>query len=580
MASTTKLAFNRVLLSPDLLASISRFQDGIYLDMLPFLHVHVPRRHHVDRGRHISSLKHNRIMADDFHPVISTWLDAWSMGRLLKMFDCLPFLRDTVLEYAAWSGNVVLLDWFWTTRRHDILPWLSLIGIAVERNQLHILERLSAWGFRDVIFEYVMHAAIHSGNLRVIRHLHEAWDVPDGCAMDLMAHALRIRDADIVMYYLDHVSIGLPNVALETWLVSNAARAGLHTLTRALLDRGFDGSNLSIDMAASGGSLQLVQYLHDLGTYKCTTAAMNDASARGDIEMATWLHTNRDEGCTTSAMDNASRGGHLDMVRWLYANQDKGCTTSAFFWALERGDVDIAAFVHSKYPDALNPGALGCCAENALNPGALVRVAENAMRAGHAHVVQFLHELQLYEWSAKLVHLPSLDRRIQTPLDAIAASGNIQAAQWMHDNQAILGFDSTCTTMDMAAENGHLGMLHWLHHHHPTVGCTVSAVQRTIEYGRVDILDFLVEHGCVDGVKTALGVRNREENLRNFISSPELTGYIKYAASSGHGKMIRWLLALISNDCACDLLRQLEQDGQDGLVNHILRKKIKYNLLY
>ncbi|KAF0690029.1 Aste57867_18538 [Aphanomyces stellatus] len=228
-----------------------------------FLHVHVPRRHHVDLGRHISSLTlvdYHCIMANDVHPVISSWLDAWDMTRLLKLFDCLPFVHGTVLEYAPWSGNFVILDWFQTIRRHDILPSRSLIGIAVVRSQLHVLEWLSAWGYRNVISENLMHAAIQVGNLRMIRYLHDAWDVPVGCAMDIMTAKCRAEK-------------------------------------------------------------QLGQHLHDLGTYKCTTAAIdNIASARGDIEIASWLHANRNERCTTSAMDNASREGHLDMMRWLHAN--------------------------------------------------------------------------------------------------------------------------------------------------------------------------------------------------------------------------------------------------------------------
>ncbi|KAF0718952.1 Aste57867_1368 [Aphanomyces stellatus] len=400
MAVTTKNAFGRVLLLPDLLASISRYQDGVCHDMHPFLHVHIPRRHHVDRGIHISSLTlddYNRIMTNDLDTIISSWLVAYGMFRLAKLIECLPFLHDTVLEYTAWSGNVVLLEWFQTTR-HDnglLLPWPSLLWIAVERNHLHVLEWMSTWGFRDVIPLHTMHAAIRPGNLRMIRYLHEEWDVPDNCGLKLMAHALLIHDADIIMYYLDHhISVGLPSVGLQRWLVANAARGGLHGLTLALLDRGFDKSSLSIDVAASGGSLPLVQHLHDLGTYICTTNAIDEASARGYIEMVAWLHTHRDEGCTNDAMDEASRNGHLDMVRWLHANR---------------------AFVHSNYP-------------NAVIPHAMVHNAD-AMRAGQFHVVQFLRDRKLYGLTAKLEHLPFLHRHMQTPLDAIASSGNVQAAQ-------------------------------------------------------------------------------------------------------------------------------------------------------
>lgn len=49
--------------------------------------------------------------------------------------------------------------------------------------------------------------------------------------------------------------------------------------------------------------LTIVQYLHEVVSASCTTAAMAKAASSGHIGVVKFLRTSRSEGCTTAGMD-------------------------------------------------------------------------------------------------------------------------------------------------------------------------------------------------------------------------------------------------------------------------------------
>jgi hypothetical protein len=74
-----------------------------------------------------------------------------------------------------------------------------------------------------------------------------------------------------------------------------------------------------LDVAAVSGNLDIIKYLHSMGS-KCTPMTMDLAASRGHLEIVKFFHENRREGCTTSAMDAAASDGRLDIVKFLHDN--------------------------------------------------------------------------------------------------------------------------------------------------------------------------------------------------------------------------------------------------------------------
>jgi Ankyrin repeats (3 copies) len=97
----------------------------------------------------------------------------------------------------------------------------------------------------------------------------------------------------------------------------------------------------AMNMAASQGHLEIVKFLHENRTEGCTANAMNDAAMNGHLEVIKWLHENRTEGCTADAMDSAAKYGYLEVVKWLHENRTEGCTAFAMDSAAKYGYLEV-----------------------------------------------------------------------------------------------------------------------------------------------------------------------------------------------------------------------------------------------
>ncbi|KAF4323528.1 hypothetical protein BBO99_00006010 [Phytophthora kernoviae] len=101
-----------------------------------------------------------------------------------------------------------------------------------------------------------------------------------------------------------------------------------------------------MDGAASGGSLDVVQWLHDNRAEGCTISAMNRAAENDHLEVVKWMHAMRNEGCSVSAMEKAAGNGHLEIVKWLHLHRSEGCTERAMDWAAQGGHLDVVKWLH------------------------------------------------------------------------------------------------------------------------------------------------------------------------------------------------------------------------------------------
>ncbi|KAF0682500.1 Aste57867_25374 [Aphanomyces stellatus] len=539
--------FLDVLLSSNLMAATASYQDGLFFSLMPLISNYVRRRNQVGSYVRLDDA-FNHLMADSFDSVMSTWLTDYGLHRLPKALECLPFLREIIPQYAAWSGHLMLLEWYHSmVVGLDALNGHCLVAIAIERNHLDVLELLLNRGYRETIRIDTMLLAIQRGRLPIVRFLHEQFGHVLGSAEDftrLTRDAIATRDVELVDYTLDVIVPLLRERFLNSchgaitlddkWLVPVAAKSGQYDMTMHLLARGCNGSRLSLANAASGGNLQLVEHLHDVGGYPCTT----------------------------SAMDEASTHGHLDVVCWLHVNCNQGCSPAAFNGAVRHGHVDIIEFLQAHYPHSIDPKQ----PRNELNCA-----AEDAMEHGHWNIVLYLLEHKLWNWTPRGV------------LDVAAAQGNVEVAQWLVENLATLGFELECTTdaMEDAAEKGHLAMLEWLDQYYPAVGCTSLAIDLAMGSGHMEVVQWLMAHGYVDGVHVDAMVQAIGDT-NGLVSCPQdyleclsfnLEESMIDAALHGHVKMLQWLLQSNTHVCACDVLRGVQRWDQDDLVTHILRTK-------
>jgi ankyrin repeat protein len=99
-----------------------------------------------------------------------------------------------------------------------------------------------------------------------------------------------------------------------------------------------------VDYAAGLGNLDIIEYLHSIGS-RVTTKAMDKAAGDGHLKVVKWLHENRLEGCSKEAMDSAALNGHLDVLSWLHQNRNEGFSTKAMYGAVLYGHLEVVKFL-------------------------------------------------------------------------------------------------------------------------------------------------------------------------------------------------------------------------------------------
>ncbi|KAF0683768.1 Aste57867_24202 [Aphanomyces stellatus] len=409
----------------------------------------------------------------------------------------------------------------------------SLVVIATERYHVSVLEYIFARHVVDIEMATLQFAIKQTPtNFHLVRTLVEHGRnslLPDDL-LKLLKDALTVGSIEIVDFLLDEV-IASPDVVQNAWCVVQAAKEGHEHLTFALLERGFGRSGLSIFVAATGGSLNLIQHLHDL----------------------------RGFDCTTKAMDYAASCGHLDVIRWLHANRHVGCTRNAVSRAANSGHLAVVQFLHAEYPALFDHEYLSAFADAV------------GASAPSWPIVKYLLEHHLCACPTDLV-------------DSAFACIQIDDVLWWHSNPTTLGLQLTCSShaLDYAADHGHIKC---------STGSTSTsrvlyvrtrqAGYYAISNGRFDFFDWLVEIEYLGTVYTT-AIQNAISSghvatvdfLEDFLSPPMVVGVeaLKAAAHSRQVKMVRWLLQR-SIGCPKCTLRYIAGEGQHDLVTYLLEQR-------
>ncbi|EQC31658.1 hypothetical protein SDRG_10823 [Saprolegnia diclina VS20] len=168
----------------------------------------------------------------------------------------------------------------------DLFPWLYYPGL---------LESFAARGF-----------------LPLVQSLHQRGAA---CTVDAMRFAVVEGHLDVVKF--------VANILPEdrtTEVLDDAILGGHLDVVRFLFEHQA-GSALPyhLDMAVvSNGRLDVIQYLHGLGTFDCTAHTVDAAVSHGNLPVVQFLLANRCEGCTRDDVVQAAlQNGHLDMAEYL-----------------------------------------------------------------------------------------------------------------------------------------------------------------------------------------------------------------------------------------------------------------------
>ncbi|TYZ66781.1 hypothetical protein PybrP1_009966, partial [[Pythium] brassicae (nom. inval.)] len=150
--------------------------------------------------------------------------------------------------------------------------------------------------------------------------------------------AANSRQLEVLAYLYEHTTVRCSS----NGVCEAASNGNIEVLELILVDQPQETN--AIDGAANGGRLSIVKYLHDHLTSGCTKRAMDSAAMIGRLDIVKFLHENRTEGCTTNAM-NVTEFGRLEALRFLHENRNEGCTARALEAAAANNHLEVMEFL-------------------------------------------------------------------------------------------------------------------------------------------------------------------------------------------------------------------------------------------
>ncbi|CAK4505122.1 unnamed protein product [Aphanomyces euteiches] len=258
-----------------------------------------------------------------------------------------------------------------------------------------------------------------------------------------------------------------------------AAQNGHLEMVKFLHVRKHKCTSDAMDLAAKFGHYDVVLFLHENRTEGCTTDAMDKAAGLGKLDLVKFLHENRAEGCTKKAMDKAAKGGHIRVLEFLHKNRSEGCTAIvAMEAAARRGHTEIVRWLHEVRGERIPPGSwtneteIGRYYNEHKSCTCAVKALENSAAAGDLLVVKSIFRGQR--------------KYGPNPMDVAATNGHLEVLTFLHEHK------QTCTTaaMDGAIANGHLKVVQFLHAFR-TEGFSKDAMYQAIENGHIEIVNWL-----------------------------------------------------------------------------------------
>ncbi|RLO05582.1 hypothetical protein DYB28_015344, partial [Aphanomyces astaci] len=184
----------------------------------------------------------------------------------------------------------------------------------------------------------------------------------------------------------------------------------------------------------------------------------------------------------------------------------------------------------------------------------------DAVYSGDVSVLELLHASDaklLQSMAHPLLDLAALNGQLDVlaflhfvsslewALEYAAADGRLAVAMYLSE---ALGTDDECSTraMDGAARNGHLAMVQYLHHKRHD-GCTTGAMDWAAGYGHLEVVQWLHANrreGCTTSamdIASAKGHLEVVQWLHEQRSEGCTTSAMDDAAANGHLEIVQWL---------------------------------------
>ncbi|GLE04940.1 hypothetical protein PINS_up013921 [Pythium insidiosum] len=250
----------------------------------------------------------------------------------------------------------------------------------------------------------------------------------------------------------------------------------------------------------------------------------------------------------------AAAAGRLAMLEWLVRQRPREARAwlddlLLLDFALRSRRLDVAQWVHAHYPtDATQRPWLTSHTVNAL--------------AAHDCLALLRWVLQTFPEETALTH---------DALDVAAANGHLEVVQFLHEHSAEGG---SIAAMDGAARHGHLAVVEFLDSHRDE-GCTTAAMDDAAAHGHLEVVKYLHERrseGCTTAAMD-LAAEHGHLDVIKFLHTNRhegcTTSAMDGAASRGHLEVVRFLHEHRDEGCTVAAMNRAATNGHLDVVRFL-----------
>lgn len=447
-----------------------------------------------------------------------------------------------IIEEAASAGHLQILQYMLDhARRADLYDEETA---ELEENNINGV----CWGGKD------MALAAKGNHADVVRWLYE---YTGDAARDLsrvMIYAVRRGNLLLVQWLLANVYQDVPQLSPPT--INDAARGGHLHVIQWLFDQGYiQHVGDAFRNAAMSGYFDIVKWLvaHDI--LENVDEGVSGAAASGFSSIVTWL-LERNLGLNAHlSMYLAAINGHFEVSQYVHSKGIDSFGEHMMYMACERGHLDVVKWLYSEFSSNPDINLFPIIRPNAEGYPRYSCAMDAAASNGHLSVLQFLHSVATSTESSpeRRKRKRSKDRsrvtggRVPTCTRAAmtnaASEGHLHIVQWLHANRPE---GCSPSVINSAARNGHLKVVKWLHEN-VLVGCTKAAMDGAAANGHLDVVQWLHENrteGCTSSAMDRAAAKGHLETVQ-WLHTHRREGCTTFAmdsaARSGHLNVVKWL---------------------------------------
>ncbi|GAB9477826.1 hypothetical protein Gpo141_00014984, partial [Globisporangium polare] len=199
-----------------------------------------------------------------------------------------------------------------------------------------------------------MDGAARSGHLNVVQFLHE--NRHEGCTGEAIDQAAKNKHLDVVRF----LRTERQQACSLNAMVSAVERKDFEQL-QILCDNRSEGTlEPALQVAVESGNLQIVKYLFQSSSEGLELSSwlkeylVNVAATKGYMDLIQFFHEHDFFRFTPQAMHNAAVASHFEIVTFLHGSRTEGCKVDTLFECDARGDTHIVDFLCLERPMA-NP---------------------------------------------------------------------------------------------------------------------------------------------------------------------------------------------------------------------------------